>query len=113
MLARMASRKAEIEDALEVKKWLDRFLLKFCVKFTQFQPQNRDSFRMPNPMKHFPQYMYHLRRSGLINPFGSPPDQSIYMKTCLERESLVNCTVMIQSALFKYSTDVVDEDGNI
>lgn len=64
---------------------------------------------MPNPMKHFPQFMYHLRRSGLINPFGCPPDQSIYMKTCLERESIANCIVMIQSALFKYSTDVVDE----
>lgn len=83
MLARMASRKAEVEDFTEVKKWLDRILLKFCVKFAQYQRGQKQSFRLPQVMKHFPQFMYHLRRSGLINPFGSPPDQSIYMKTCL------------------------------
>lgn len=88
---------------------MDRILLKFCVKFAQYQPRAKQTYKMPNPMKHFPQFMYHLRRSGLINPFGCPPDQSIYMKTCLERESIANCIVMIQSALFKYSTDVVDE----
>lgn len=85
MLARMASRKAEVEDYIEVKKWVDRILLKFSVKFAQFNRGQRASFRLPNQMKHFPQFIYHLRRSGFINPFGSPPDQSIYMKTCLNR----------------------------
>lgn len=113
MLARMASRKAEVEDYMEVKKWVDRILLKFTVRFAQFNRNMRQSFRLPVQMKHFPQFMYHLRRSGFINPFGSPPDQSIYMKTCLNRESLPNCMVMIQSALFKYSTEAVDEEGKI
>lgn len=113
MLARMASRKAEVEDVTQVKKWVDRILLKFCVKFAQYQRNQKQSFKMPNPMRHFPQFMYHLRRSGLINPFGSPPDQSIYMKTCLQRQSLANCIVMIQSALFKYSADITDQNGEI
>ena len=36
MLARMAAKKAEVEDVIEVKKWVDRILLKFAVKFASF-----------------------------------------------------------------------------
>ena len=85
MLARLATKKSEIEDVTEVKKWLDRLLLKFSVCFASFQRHDRTSFNIPQAMKSFPQFMYHLRRSGFINPFGSPPDQSIYMKTCMQR----------------------------
>lgn len=46
MLARMASKKSEVEDISEVKKWLDRILLKFCVKFAQFHRGNKNSFRL-------------------------------------------------------------------
>lgn len=113
MLARMAARKAEVEDYTEVKKWVDRVLLKFTVRFAIYNRNQRNSFRLPPQMKHFPQFMYHLRRSGFINPFGSPPDQSIYMKTCLIRESIENCMVMIQSALLKYSTEAINEEGKI
>ncbi len=76
MLARIATKKAEIEDVTEVKKWLDRILLKFAVKFAHYSPMDRNSFKLPQPMKHFPQFMYQLRRSNFINPFGAPPDQS-------------------------------------
>lgn len=102
MLARMASKKAEIEEPIEVKKWLDRILLKFTVKFAQYNKMDRASFRLPNPMKHFPQFIYHLRRSSFINPFGSPPDQAMYTKTCMIRESIANCIVMVQPALLRY-----------
>jgi protein transport protein SEC23 len=86
-----------------VKKWVDRILLKFSVRFAQFNRNDKNSFRLPSPMKHFPQFIYHLRRSGFINPFGSPPDQALYIKTCLMRESIANCMVMIQPALIRYS----------
>ena len=105
MLARMATRKSEIEDAMEVKKWVDRLLLKFTVRFAQFQRHDKSSFNIPGPMKKFPQFMYHLRRSIFINPFGSPPDQSIYMKTCMQRESIPNCLTMIQPLLLEYTPD--------
>lgn len=105
MLARMVSRKTEVEDTLEVKKWVDRLLLKFSVRFSHFNRNDKNSFRLPQPMKHFPQFIYHLRRSAFINPFGSPPDQSIYVKTCMMRESIPNCMVMIQPALLSYSAD--------
>ena len=85
MLARMVSKKTEVEDTLEVKKWVDRLLLKFCVRFAFFNRNDRGSFRLPAPLKHFPQFIYHLRRSTFVNPFGSPPDQSIYFKTCMSR----------------------------
>ncbi len=103
MLARMAAKKAEIQDTIQVKKWVDRMLLKFCVRFAHFSRNDKNSFRLPQPMKHFPQFIYHLRRSSFINPFGSPPDQSIYIKTCMMRQSVPNCMVMIQSALLKYT----------
>jgi protein transport protein SEC23 len=103
MLARMVSRKTEVEDTLEVKKWVDRLLLKFSVRFAFFNRNDKGSFRLPPALKHFPQFIYHLRRSAFINPFGSPPDQSIYVKTCMQRESVPNCMVMIQPALLSYS----------
>ncbi len=105
MLGRMAAKKAEIEDVIQVKKWVDRILLKFAVKFAFFSRNDKNSFRLPNTMKHFPQFIYHLRRSTFINPFGFPPDQAIYVKTCLLRESIPNCMVMIQPALIRYSAD--------
>jgi protein transport protein SEC23 len=85
MLARYASKKAEVEDTIEVKKWVDRLLLKFCVRFAFYNRHDRGSFKLPHPIKHFPQFIYHLRRSSFINPFGAPPDQSIYIKTCMTR----------------------------
>ncbi len=88
-----------------MKKWVDRILLKFSVRFGQFSGNDKRSFRLPAPMKHFPQFIYHLRRSGIINPFGSPPDQALYQKTCLMRESIANCMVMIQPALIRYMPD--------
>jgi protein transport protein SEC23 len=76
----MAAKKAEIEDTIEVKKWVDRILLKFIVRFCHINRADRNTFRLPVTLKHFPQFMYHLRRSNFINPFGAPPDQSIYVK---------------------------------
>lgn len=105
MLARIATKKAEIEDVTQVKKWLDRILLKFAVKFAHYSAMDKNSFKLPQPMKHFPQFMYHLRRSNFINPFGAPPDQSLYTKTCMLRESIPNCIVMIQPALLKYTVE--------
>ena len=43
-----------------------------------------------------------------MNPFGAPPDQSIYVKTCMMRESIGNGIVMVQPALLKYTTDDAD-----
>jgi len=86
-----------------VKKWVDRILLKFAVRFSHSNRYDRNSFRLPASLKHFPQFIYHLRRSNFINPFGAPPDQSIYVKSCLMRESIANCMVMIQPALLRYS----------
>lgn len=88
-----------------MKKWVDRLLLKFCVRFAFFNRNDRASFRLPPLIKHFPQFIYHLRRSAFVNPFGSPPDQSIYFKTCMSRESVPNCMVMVQPALLSYSPE--------
>ena len=84
---------------------MDRILLKFSVRFGQ---NGRHNFRLPISMKHFPQFIYHLRRSGFVNPFGTPPDQSIYVKTCMMRESIANGMVMVQPALLKYTADETD-----
>ncbi len=108
MLARIATIKTEIEDVVEVKKWLDRILLKFVSKFAHFNRYEKTNFRLPPGIKHFPQFMYHLRRSQFINPFGMPPDQSLYNRTCIQRESLSNAIVMVQPVLLKYTVDDLD-----
>ena len=83
-------------------------MLKFSVRFGHINRHDRSGFKMPHSMKHFPQFIYHLRRSNFVNPFGAPPDQSIYVKTCMMRESIGNGIVMVQPALLKYTTDDAD-----
>ena len=56
-------------------------------------------------MKLFPQFLYHLRRSHLINTFGCSPDEYTFISSCLQRECIANCVVMIQPALIMYKPD--------
>ena len=105
MLARYSSYKADVEDCQEVKKWLDRTLLKFIIRFANYQKFDVNSFRLPPSMKLFPQFEYHLRRSFFINTFNCSPDEATFNRSCLMRESIANCLVMIQPALLMYTAD--------
>jgi protein transport protein SEC23 len=105
LLARMASYKADVEDCQEVKTWLDRTLLRFIIRFANYQKFDIHSFRLQPSMRLFPQFEYHLRRSSIINTFNCSPDESIFNRTCLMRECIANCLVMIQPALLMYTAE--------
>lgn len=88
---------------------MDRILLKFIVRFATFNRHDKSNFKISTSLRYLTKLIYHLRRSSFINTFGSPPDQSIYIKSCLLREDVTNCITMIQPILIKYTTEA--EEG--
>jgi hypothetical protein len=74
-LARLAVYKSMVEEHPNVGQWLDKNLFKFTSHFANYTRGDIQSFSLPPQMKSFPQFMYHLRRTNLINPFGCSPDE--------------------------------------
>lgn len=74
-LGRYAAYKSMVEEHQNVGQWLDKHLFKFTSYFANFTRNDIQSFSLPPQMKSFPQFIYHLRRTNLINPFGTNPDE--------------------------------------
>jgi protein transport protein SEC23 len=105
LMARHAVAKCEREDPLDVLRWLDRLLIKLVAKFADYRADDPSSFRLAENFRHFPQFMYHLRRSNLLQTFNASPDETAYYRTIACRENTLNSIVMIQPALLEYSFD--------
>lgn len=73
-LARYSVHKALIEEQKNLRQWLDSCLCKWASNFASFIKGDVTSFSLPETMRSFPQYMYHLRRSNFVNRFGSSLD---------------------------------------
>ena len=78
-LGRLAAYKSMVEEHPNIGQWLDKSLFKFTSHFANFTRNDVQSFSLPPQMKSFPQFIYHLRRTNLINPFGTNPDE---VRTC-------------------------------
>ncbi|KAH9258371.1 hypothetical protein BASA81_003420 [Batrachochytrium salamandrivorans] len=103
-LARVAIlRIEEGESSLEVIRFIDRNLIKFCTQFAQFQKENPSSFALNEEFALFPQFLFHLRRGHFCSTTNTSPDESAYYRMTFCREDLGNCVVMIQSTLVSYS----------
>lgn len=74
-LARYCVHKALMEEQKNLRQWLDSNLCKWAAYFAQYIKGDRSSFTLPETMRTFPQYMYHLRRSNFVNRFGSSLDE--------------------------------------
>ncbi|CAD8135653.1 unnamed protein product [Paramecium pentaurelia] len=104
-MARVGILKAEQEESIEVLKWLDRSLIRVVARFGSYRKDDVSSFRFPQEMMMYPQFMYHLRRSHFITTFGASPDETTFYRASLSRESVQNALVMIQPALLQYTID--------
>lgn len=102
-MARYGIWKAELEESLEVLKWLDRTLIRVVTKFGEYKQNDPNSFNLSRQFSLYPQFMYHLRRSHFIQTFGASPDEIVFYRTTLNRENVTNCLVMIQPALLQYT----------
>lgn len=108
LIARRAVARTETEDSLDVYRWVDRCLIRVVSKFANYRRDNPSSFSLSREFSLFPQIIYHLRRSNLLQTFNASPDETAYYRTQLLRENTINSIVMIQPALLTYS---MNEEG--
>ena len=103
LMARIAVHRTETEEAPDVLRWLDRSLIRLCSKFAEYRKDDPTSFRLSPNFSLFPQFMFHLRRSKLMQTFNSSPDETAWTHMIFGRESVVNSLTMMQPTLTQFS----------
>ncbi|GEQ66561.1 hypothetical protein JCM33374_g224 [Metschnikowia sp. JCM 33374] len=108
------SAKTSSYDESDLTKQLDKLLIEYCGRFSQYRKGDLSSFRLSNSFAMLPQFMYHLRRSQFIRVFNNSPDETSFVRHSLMHEDVTNSLIMIQPSLLSYDVDsygVPDEDG--
>ncbi|KAF4021329.1 hypothetical protein G4228_013901 [Cervus hanglu yarkandensis] len=103
LMARLGVFPAESEEGPEVLRWLDRQLILLCQKFGQYNEEDPVSFRLSDSFSLYPQFMFHLRRSPLLQVFNNSPDEPSYYRHHIARQDLTQPLIMIQPILYSYS----------
>ncbi|KAJ9084039.1 GTPase-activating protein S23 [Entomophthora muscae] len=105
LMARVAIFKAEADDGTDVQKWVDRTLVRLCQKYAQYTKDDPNSFQLSPNFVHYPQFMFHLRRSQFLQVFNNSPDETAFYRHILNREDCNNSLLMIQPTLTSYAFD--------
>ncbi|KAI0240092.1 GTPase-activating protein S23 [Massospora cicadina] len=105
LMARVAIFKAEADDGTDVQKWVDRTLVRLCQKYAQYTKDDPNSFQLSPNFVHYPQFMFHLRRSQFLQVFNNSPDETAFYRHVLNREDCNNSLLMIQPTLTSYAFD--------
>ncbi|KAL0219056.1 hypothetical protein P9112_004709 [Eukaryota sp. TZLM1-RC] len=105
VVARLAAEKSQVEESVDVNRWVDKLLIKSCQYFGRFMKDNPDSFQLPATLTLFPQFLFHLRRSSFVRPINVSPDETAFHHFLIEKESVTNCLIMIQPTLTAYSLE--------
>ena len=111
LMARMAtSRVEEGQDIIDTIRWLDRMLVTLSAKYgscnasdTQGGAGDNHNFHLPDQFKLYPELMYHLRRSQVLQVFNNSPDETVFFRLALKKESTFNSLLIIRPQLFAYS----------
>ncbi len=81
LIAKMASSRAEEgQDVIDIIRWLDRMLVALANRFGQYNEGRPESFRLPAHMSQYPEFMYHLRRSQVLQVFNNSPDETVFFR---------------------------------
>lgn len=106
LMARIAVHKAEEgEDSADVLRWVDRMLIRLCSRFADYTRDAPESFSLAKNFRHYPQFMYHLRRSQFLQVFNNSPDETAFYRHVLGRADVGDSLVMIQPTLDSYTFD--------
>ncbi|BEI90877.1 uncharacterized protein CcaverHIS019_0309470 [Cutaneotrichosporon cavernicola] len=105
LMARIAVFKAEIDDAPDVLRWLDRMLIRLCQKFADYRKEDPASFQLSPNFSIYPQFMFHLRRSQFLQVFNNSPDETAFYRHVLNDADVNNSLIMIQPTLMSYTFD--------
>eukprot|EP01130_Rhizamoeba_saxonica_P010689 TRINITY_DN4406_c0_g3_i1.p1 TRINITY_DN4406_c0_g3~~TRINITY_DN4406_c0_g3_i1.p1 ORF type:complete len:662 (-),score=131.45 TRINITY_DN4406_c0_g3_i1:945-2930(-) len=105
LVARLVVYKAEKEET-NIIRWLDQHLIAFTKRYAIYNPGDEYSFQLPESIAVYPQFMFHLRRGPLVSIFGQSPDEVVYHRYYLLRETTGNVITMIQPSLDSYTFDL-------
>ena len=87
----------------EVLRGIDRIIIKTAKSFCQFVPNDPSSVRFNPNFEFFPQFLYHFRRSDMMQLFGQSPDETAMKHYQLNRQTVGNMLSMLQPALIAYT----------
>jgi len=106
LLARAAVYKVADENLFDVLRWLDKHLIKLVNRFAQYTKNDPESLQLPRALPEtmffFPNFMYHLRRSNLLQIFNISPDESTYYRLWLQRSRCEDAILIINPTLHSY-----------
>lgn len=106
VVARLAVEKSESGLPVpEVIRWLDRLLVKLCMKFANYVTGDINSFNLRSNLSLFPQFLYHLRRGQFLQVFNNSPDETTYYRHLFNQVDTSNNLLMIQPTLTAYEID--------
>ncbi|KAH9478504.1 GTPase-activating protein S23 [Psilocybe cubensis] len=105
LMSRIAIYKAEVDEAPDVLRWVDRMLIRLCQKFAQYRKEDPSTFRLADNFSIYPQFMFHLRRSQFLQVFNNSPDETAFYRHVLNEEDVNNSLTMIQPTLMSYTFD--------
>lgn len=105
LMARYAAHKAETQDTRDILRWLDRALIRLCSRFAEYRKGEPMSFVLNPMLALYPQFMFHLRRSDLLQVFNNSPDETCFKRLMASRETVLNALMMIQPTLEAYTLE--------
>ena len=107
LMARMAgARVEEGQEVVDTIRWLDRMLVSLCSRYGDCNENSSShQFHLPQNFQRYPQLMYHLRRSQVLQVFNNSPDETVFFRLALKKESTRNSLLILQPRLLSYSFD--------
>ncbi|GKA61095.1 protein transport protein Sec23 [Tanacetum coccineum] len=105
VMARLAGHETQKNFPREVVRWLVKELISFASMFGDYISEDPSSFCLSTNFSLYPQFMYHLRRSQVIEVFNSSPDETAFFQLMLNPEGVMGSLIMIQLTIFLYSFD--------
>eukprot|EP00762_Andalucia_godoyi_P002942 ANDGO_04183.mRNA.1 Protein transport protein SEC23 len=103
LVARLATFRTFSEDKFDIIRWLDRLLIRVVQKFSEFRKDDPSSLRLSPSFTIYPQFMFHLRRSSLIQTFNHTPDESSYFRETFLRQPTMQSLTIFQPTLQAFS----------
>lgn len=90
---------------VDLIRWCDQLLVKLCSRFAEYTNGVPSSFQLSHQFSLFPQFMFHLRRSSLIQVFNNSPDETAFIRHVFLQEDCSNSLIIIQPTLTSFSLE--------
>eukprot|EP00916_Digyalum_oweni_P015999 GHVL01026248.1.p1 GENE.GHVL01026248.1~~GHVL01026248.1.p1 ORF type:complete len:439 (-),score=135.98 GHVL01026248.1:522-1838(-) len=108
ILCRIIIIKLLYNDIYNIIKYIDNILIKLTRLFSNYNKNDINTIILYQEYINFPQFIYHLRRSNLLQIFNTSPDETAFYRTVILSENTVNSLIIIQPALLEYSFESIN-----